>query len=280
MPDFDSSLLKLIFFAVLVTGGIFLAVLLGGLLSALMTLGALELGYRAKIQKDALAEHFNILRSASRDVIAEVLRIRHGREAEHVADYIQSLASSGVALAPVLAQMTGDSLYWLHYRQICGQFMAVVQNEAMSREALSEEDGRSFFTPLTDVLQLLPIARRPDVFFERQSFERPTDRRTGLDLALREIDGIQAKLGRSISDATFPVVLFAWSAVYVPTLVVSAFNLPFFIYAGGFFAIAWTLLQHVFVILLAAFVGGVFALGSAVFGSVAFTWLDRVFASK
>jgi hypothetical protein len=277
VPDlFDSSLLKLIYFAVAVTGGIFLAVLLGGLLSALMTLGALELGYRAKIQKEALVEHFDVLANLNRGTMVEALRKRHGLGAEHIADYIGHLASSKLELAPVLAQMSGDSLYRLHYRQICGQFMAVVQNEAISREALSEEEGRNLFTPLTDVLQLLPIARRP----EREGFERPTDRRSGLDLALREIDGIQARLGRSINNATFPFVLVAWSALYVPTLIISAYNLPLFTYTGGVFAIIWTLVQHVFVILIAALGGGVFALGSAVFGSVAFSWLDRIFASK
>lgn len=273
---FDSSLLKLIYFAVAVTGGIFLAVLLGGLLSALMTLGALELGYRSKIQKEALVEHFAVLAKLDPRIVTEVLGKRHGFEAEQVTDYVQHLTSSGLELAPVLAQMSGDSLYRLHYRQICGQFMAVVQNEAMSREASPEDDGRSPLTPLTDVLQLLPIARRQ----QRLRVERSTDRRSGLDLALREIDGIQARLGTSISNATFPVILAAWSMLYVPTLILSAYNLAMFSYTGGFFAITWTLVQHTFIILIAALIGCALALGSAVFGSVAFSWLDRISASK
>jgi hypothetical protein len=67
--------------------------------------------------------------------------------------------------------------------------------------------------------------------------------------------------------------------LYVPALFISAISLPFS-YSGSFLSVMLIFFFHVFVILVATLGGVVLALGSAVFGAVAFTAIDRVLASK
>jgi hypothetical protein len=276
----DSSLINLIIVAVATTGGIFLAVVLGGLLSALVTLGALEVGLRSIIQKNALANFFvmpDLESDLKRSPLYAFLLKRYSSDelASKYAQLFLNLVKQD-RLVPILAQMDAGSLYRLHYRQICGQLMGVVNNEAMQREREHP------FTPLTDVLVFLSnrrneILRGP--FAGRVNIVQASDTRSDLDLALREIDGIQATLGNSISKATFPFVLGAWTVLYVPALIASVIYLPFSS-SGAVIAVAVAVIQHLFVILVAALGARALSTGSAVFGAVAFTWLDRVLASK
>jgi hypothetical protein len=302
----DSSLLSLIIVAVVATGGIFLAVVLGGLLSGLMTLGALELHFRARIQEVALKKYFRLSQfkaepepaaqsaqgkpqSASL-ALADFLRGKYDKSLhDRIGDYSKQLMDLAQKedLVPTLAQMDSESLYRLHYRQICGQFATVVSNEVMQQEQGKHLSG---FTPLTDVLVFLSLRRNPILsILQREPAppgaagvvpRPPVEKRADLDLALREIDGIQATLGSSLSKETFPYVLVAWCILYALALIGTAISLPFFTYSGSWFAASWTLVLHLLTIFAAAVTGIVLALGSAVFGALTFTWFDRFLASK
>lgn len=300
----DSSLISLILVAVVATGGIFLAVVLGGLLSGLMTLGALELHFRAKIQEVALKKYFRLSQFNAKSVpqpaqdnaslaLADFLRGKYDKSLHgRIGDYSRQLSEleQKEKLVPTLAQMDAESLYRLHYRQICGQLATVVSNEAMQRE---QGKHLSAFTPLTDVLVFLSLRRNPILSIQQhepapagtpplppERPAQPIEKRADLDLALREIDGIQATLGSSLSKETFPYVLTAWCIVYALALIGTAISLPFFTYSGSWFAASWTFVLHLLTIFAAAATGIVLALGSAVFGALTFTWFDRVLASK
>jgi hypothetical protein len=275
----DSSLISLLVVAVAATGGIFLAVVLGGVVSALITLGALELGYRAKIQRSVLERYFRLGDEvpplAAANPLQVFLAARYPVPAAPA--YAELLVQLDLkhTLVPALAQMDADGLYRLHYRQICGQLMGVVNNEALKKEG-----QQTVVTPLTDVLAFL--SSRRTAVLRVPALQGPAttpDKRSDLDLALREIDGIQATLGNGIGKATFPYMQLAWIAVYGVTLILAALSLPFS-YTGSMGALSVTVVQHAFVVLGAALGGLVLAIGTAVFGAVAFTSLDRFLASK
>jgi hypothetical protein len=298
----DSSLLTLIIVAVVATGGIFLAVVLGGLLSGLMTLGALELHFRARIQEVALKTYFRLSQfktepeppaqsapgkaHAAPLALADFLRGKYDKSLhDRIGDYSKQLMdlAQKEELVPTLAQMDSESLYRLHYRQICGQLATVVGNEAM------QQQGKHLpaFTPLTDVLVFLSLRRNPILSILQRDpappgagSPPPAETRADLDLALREIDGIQATLGSSLNKETFPYVLMAWIILYALALVGTAISLPFFTYSGSWFAASWTFVLHLLTIFAAIVTGIVLALGSAVFGALTFTWFDRALASK
>jgi len=289
-PLADSNLVNLIIVAVAATGGIFLAIVLGGLLSALIVLGALELYFRAKIHQSSLEQYFKILCNSSQDTYdkLETFLIKKYPEHHDIAEYSKKLFNifDRRDLVPMIAQMDAESLYRLHYRQICGQLTAVVNNEAVQRAA------NQALAPLTDVLTFLSSQRNRvlQTPFEVQSPKGEANdiARADLDLALREIDGIQAKLGNSISNATFPYVFLAWSMLYVPFLISTAIYLPFLHtdHAPPVSDWAWLFIpvlafsKYALAMTLATLVGIVLSLGSAVFGGVAITWLDRILASK
>lgn len=239
----ESSFLNLIAVAVLATGGLFLTVVLGGVLSAVLTLGALELHFRQSIQRRVLAEHFERLTEASTD-LDQVLRS---------------------------ARVDPEALYRLHYRQIAGHLATVVNSEAAAMAEPISLAGPDDPRPLTD---LLSGRRRAG-----SDLPPPRDERALIDLALREIDVIQARLGSSLTSATFPYVCIAWILVYVPALLIAALNLPFR-FDGPPFQMFMVLMQFVTTIAVALLVALVLPIGSAVVGSVIFTWLDRILATK
>jgi hypothetical protein len=274
---FDFGIIKLLAVVVVITGGIFVAVVLGGLLSALVTLGALELGLRARIHKNALVDYLERSRLPAeiRDFMTFRYKNRPGVEFAHFTDLVRDHDAKGVLL-PIAAQMEPNSFYRLYYQQICGQLVAVVNNEALLKTA------GQVFAPLTDLLLCVASSRNTALRFNGLISKEDEDERSAraeLDLVLREIDNIQAELGSSISKATFPVTVAVWILIYGPILVMAAIYLPFS-YSGSVLGFTSTLVQH-FLITAVALLGGIaLSLGSAVFGSVAFSWLDRVLASK
>lgn len=306
MGVLESSPVSLLVVAVVASGGLFLVVTLGGLLSSLITLGALEISFRAKIQKSVLAKYFRLKQNKKADDnilslsryeenLRSYLSHKYKNKPESdVKKYINSLIKleSIGALVPTLAQMDPESLYRLHYRQICGQFQVVVNNEAMRRA------DASVYTPMIDILTFLSIQHNSvlqgnlvEIGEAHPGRKRRSDSdwmRYELDIAMREIDGIQAVLGSSLSKETFPYVLMAWSILYIPIFMMTALSyysvsfssLLFEFTFSSLLGIVWISIKFIFVAFIAFLIGLSLALGSAVFGAVAFTWLDRILASK
>jgi hypothetical protein len=272
----DSSFVDLVVVAAWITGGMFLAVILGGLLSAVVALGVLELFVRAQLQKRALESYFRDFSASNHEKFRQFVLQKYepptaGSRSEWeppaaIRDYLHTVGRiEAERRIPALAQMDANNLYRLHYRQICGQLMSVLNNEAM-------QQGPVAITPLTDVLRFIASNRNP--VLRGRLIDRPENApRADLEVALREIDGIQAELGNRISRSIFPAVFVVWTTLYAFPLLAKV--------ASTISAASWLLLaQSLGLALMAVFLAAILALGTAVFAAVAFSWFDRILASK
>ena len=90
---------------------------------------------------------------------------------------------------------------------------------------------------------------------------------------------MQAELGGQINRTVYGWTTGAWALTYSTVFVLAWVN--FAIPADvGALSVAAALTRIVVFIVVACFAGLLLAIGTAVFGGVAFTWLDRVFAAK
>jgi hypothetical protein len=277
----NSGLLTLIAVAVAFTGGIFLAVAISGVLSAFLTLGLLELFFRARMQRSALSRYFQGFTLG--DDFYNFLRRRYG-ESDALSVYagqIQELEPNRDIL-PALAKMDGRTFYQLHYRQLCGQLASVLANEGL------RSGNRDFDAPLTDLLSFI-AERRSKMRARARTAASPAgpgresdsgnEDRYYLELAMRQVDVVQAELGSHINRTVYGWTTGLWTATYVTVFTISwvDFALPAMTSAT---LMALAALKIVVLIAFAFLAGLLLAIGTAVFGGVAFTWLDRVFAAK
>jgi hypothetical protein len=298
----QSTILRFITVATTATGGIFLVVILSGVLSALLTLGALELFFRARIQRSVLLKYFarmdfgdfarfvsrryNIPLSpdVNRAIAQPTVQVQPGDPA--IVVYSKSIANQFYArnFVSSLAQLDPNTFYQLHYRQLCGQLATVVTNEGLLFQT------RRTFTPLSDVLAYisekkagtLNILTRTSESVEPSSDPNiiSIEDRYYLEKALRQIDAIQAELGNRINNVVYGYAVALWALFYFIILFFGAsanLRIPG---QAGFWAVAGQVVEVVATMIFAFLVAMALAVGTAVFSSATFTWLDRVFASK
>jgi hypothetical protein len=173
-----------------VTGGatiaFFITVILSGVLSALVTLGVLEVFGRRTLQKNLMVRFLS----------------DGGRSG------FGSLETDTLAK---LVGMTPDVLFSLQYRQLCGQIMAAINNEGAAATEMESPSS----TPLLDYLSGL---------YNRGPVSRELPSRAKLEQAVREVDHLQAFLGERISSTVYGIVLTIWFVIYTAVSLVVILN--------------------------------------------------------
>jgi hypothetical protein len=266
----SSGFLELIAVAVTATGGIFLAVVLSGLLSALLTLGALELFFRAIIQRSALNRYLKSVRLRDNPAFRDFL-IRKNGPIVAVDAYIGQLVDQS-DLVPALAKIDGRTFYQLHYRQLCGQLASMIANEGLRLQ---------HYTPLSDVLGFIAESRGLTLVQPTLPSAEDSDQkeRYFLDLALRQVDVIQAELGSQINKSVYGWTFGVWILFYLIALVFSWVHFSAGT-GGGLLSMGLAMMQNIVLVVIAIVAAVPLAFGTAVFSGVAFIWLDRMFAAK
>ena len=304
----DNSLLNLITIAVLASGGTFFAVVLSGLLAALVMLGVFELFSRAKLQRSTLqkySENFGGLGSDRLRVLAQARDDTTDDSRYTNLLYLQEMQKKG-ELFPYLAKMEGKTFYQLHYRQLCGQLADVVSSESARLEM------SAFGSPLLDTLvciaeirgdvraeELEPDSDQAGMVSGPASSHPDYANRYFTDLALRQIDVIQAELGSQISRTVFQRIMVVSTVLYLLTFistgalhsiqnpftnVLSVGNNVVLSYVQAGYSALISLISDLVAAIISVLIAGILALAlgfaTAAFGSVAFSWLDRSSTAK
>jgi hypothetical protein len=275
------DLLNLLSVAAGVAAAVFLAITLAGIISALVLLGMLEIWLRRRIQEKAVHRYFFALNKADENPRLSVyISKTYPQEDSQGEIYflLKRFSELGPRVISALAQMNSESFFQLHYRQICGQLLAVINNEAMYASQITEgapRASRLVTGPLTDLLLLLSVLRNP---LSIEILPAAKDARVALDRASREIDALQAYLGNAVNKVTFRFVAWTWAVLYALPLVGASTALIYQQYPAG---LGWggglaTSVGTLIAICLSA----ALALGSAVSGAVVLALLDRLLASK
>ncbi len=189
-------------------------------------------------------------------------------------EYVEKLLNTGY-FVPALANMEARTVYQLHYRQLCAQLASVLSNEGLRSE------GNETYTPLTDVLGFIAESHggsQSGGILRRDTELSQMGDRYYLEIALRQIDVIQAELGSRINTIVYGYAASCWTIFYVLVLVSAAtFQAA---QNQGVWSSVSSAIENIFTGVFAFIIALALAIGTAVFSGAAFTWLDRVFASK
>ena len=255
--------------------GLFIAVVLSGLLAGTVTYGIIELKLRSTVQSQVLRDlDLALVRALSRRGFRScAIRVVSARTpgrgfaetsyyAEKYLARLESTARRGEAISKQVG-LPGDALCRLPYRQLCGQIAAKV-----NAEMVAAEDKRSPGV-LTDILAAVSLHRDRG----RRLRDRDIDSKTLVARAIAEIDFLQLRLSEAVNrrayslSAAMIAILFVTLAIPgAPYLNLAADNDAFILRGVG---LAFALLMAViFMVLL--------AMAASVVAALTFRWLDRV----
>lgn len=248
----DSSLAGIAATTAWATFHVAMAIILGGIVSGLVTLGLLQVYAREKIQRAALFDFFETPWKEDGFWRSGLMMFGLG-------------GSGGQAIqASKLLGMPESALCRLYYRQVSGQFLA-----AVNAEAARVEQAETKPTPVLDYLG-------------KHSMAPPTSLEEDLSRAGRTIDALQARLGDAVTKSAMSAMTIVWWLFFLTvglfasidryeTLLRTGRLEPGGLALFGFWSASLTL------IMLAALA---LAFCAAACGLVALTWLDRATAAR